>query len=59
MNISSHILAAVVLLAGAVIYGTDALCAMADVYEQQFGCGAPGIPAQPLPGHDATAEARG
>ena len=34
------------------------LRAMADVYEQQFGCGAPGTPAQPLPGHDATAGAR-
>ena len=34
------------------------LRAMADAYEQQFGCGAPGTPAQPLPGHDATAGAR-
>ena len=31
------------------------LRAMADVYEQQFGCGAAGIPAKPLPGHDAAA----
>jgi len=30
------------------------LRAMADVYEQQFGCGAAGIPAKPLPGHDGT-----
>jgi flavorubredoxin len=30
------------------------LRAMADVYEQQFGCGGT-IPAQPLPGHRATA----
>jgi hypothetical protein len=30
------------------------LCAMADVYEQKFGCGGT-IPAQPLPGHNATA----
>jgi len=34
------------------------LRAMADVYEQQFGCGAPAVPAQPLPGHHATARAR-
>jgi flavorubredoxin len=34
------------------------LRAMADVYEQQFGCGAPGAPAQPLPGHHAAARAR-
>jgi hypothetical protein len=34
------------------------LRAMADVYEQQFGCGAPGIAAQPLPGHNATAGPR-
>lgn len=27
------------------------LRAMADVYEQHFGCGAPDTPAQPLPGH--------
>jgi hypothetical protein len=27
---------------------------MADVYEQQFGCGTTGIAAQPLPGHDTT-----
>ncbi len=33
------------------------LRAMADVYEQQFGCGA-GIPAQPLPGHTAPAGAQ-
>jgi len=31
---------------------------MADVYEQQFGCGGTSSPAQPLPGHDATAGAR-
>jgi flavorubredoxin len=31
------------------------LRAMADVYEQQFGCGTTRIPVQPLPGHDATA----
>lgn len=34
------------------------LRAMADVYEQQFGCAARGIPAQPLPGHNATAGPR-
>jgi flavorubredoxin len=33
------------------------LRAMADVYEQQFGCGGT-IPAQPLPGHRATVRAR-
>jgi hypothetical protein len=31
------------------------LRAMADVYEQQFGRGAAGIQARPLPGHDGTA----
>jgi flavorubredoxin len=31
------------------------LRAMADVYEQQFGCGGSGVPAQPLPKHDAAA----
>ncbi len=34
------------------------LRAMADVYEQQFGCGAAGPPAQPLPGHDPTPGSR-
>lgn len=34
------------------------LRAMADVYEQQFGCGATASSAQPLPGHDATAGTR-
>jgi hypothetical protein len=34
------------------------LRAMADVYEQQFGCGTTGIAAQPLPGHDATPRPR-
>ena len=34
------------------------LRAMAEIYEQRFGCGATGIPAQPLSGHDATAGAR-
>jgi flavorubredoxin len=33
------------------------LRAMADVYEQRFGCGTADIPARPLPGHEATAEA--
>jgi hypothetical protein len=33
------------------------LRAMADVYEQRFGCGSAGIPALPLPGHRTTAEA--
>jgi flavorubredoxin len=34
------------------------LRAMAEVYEQQFGCGATASPTQPLPGHAATAGAR-
>lgn len=34
------------------------LRAMADLYEQQFGCGGTGIPAQPLPWHDAPADAQ-
>jgi flavorubredoxin len=34
------------------------LRAMADVYEQHFGCGTGRLPAQPLPGHDAAAAAR-
>jgi hypothetical protein len=29
------------------------LRAMADVYEQRYGCGTVDIPAQPLPAHDA------
>ena len=33
------------------------LHAMADVYEQRFGCGTADPPARPLPGHEATAEA--
>ncbi len=32
------------------------LRAMAEVYEQQFGCGGTAIPAQPLPRHDGPAE---
>lgn len=34
------------------------LRAMADVYEQQFGCGATGLSGLPLPGHDAAAAQR-
>jgi hypothetical protein len=30
------------------------LRAMADVYEQRYGCGPADVPAQPLPAHDAT-----
>jgi hypothetical protein len=33
------------------------LRAMANVYEQELGCGATGTPAQPLPRHDTTAGA--
>ena len=29
------------------------LRAMADVYEQRYGCAPAGVPAQALPGHDA------
>jgi glyoxylase-like metal-dependent hydrolase (beta-lactamase superfamily II) len=34
------------------------LRAMADVYEQRYGCGPAEVPAQPLPAHDAPVGAR-